>query len=490
MRQLEPGAREGFREGLRILVEPLRDLAIGRILDHRHVGIRHDRIAADRRVLDVDGLVFFRDVDGLPLPGAGRALPRFPLVVEEHVEVAVVPAGGVRRPGAFDAARDRVAPATLARGIAPAETLLRDVGRFRIRAQQTRVAVPVALADSVAAGRQRDGLLVVHRHAGEGHTDVVRGPQRIRLAVDAFGIDVDQAHLDRGERVLERFTVLALIAARREPLLLGTPVRVLLGMPDVLAAECEAEGLQTHGLVGDRARQDDEIGPADPVPVLLLDRPEQPARLVETDVVRPGTDGGETLIARAATAAAVGDAIGSCGVPGHADHEAAIVSPVGRPPRLAVRHQRVQVLLQCGDVELLQLLAIVEVGAQRVGLAVVLMEDVEVQRLGPPLDVRRADARVAAVHDRALPGIATRQRGGGSMGVGGGLLRIGHGALLILGAGCGLAASWSCWHFAQNPRTSTCASTMLPRSFTASGTRRPLNSSLSKSRTSPQRTQT
>ena len=61
----------------------------------------------------------------------------------------------------------------------------------------------VGLAEGVAAGDQRDGLLVVHRHAGEGLADVRGRRERVRLAVRAFRVDVDQAHLHGAERILE-----------------------------------------------------------------------------------------------------------------------------------------------------------------------------------------------------------------------------------------------------------------------------------------------
>jgi hypothetical protein len=100
---------------------------------------------------------------------------------------------------------------------------------------------------------------------------------------------------------------------------------------------------RAHRLVGDVAGQDDQVGPAELVAVFLLDRPQQAARLVEVAVVRPGVERRETLVAGAAAAAAVGDAVGARGMPGHADHQAAVVAPVGRPPVLAVGHQGVQV---------------------------------------------------------------------------------------------------------------------------------------------------
>ena len=64
----------------------------------------------------------------------------------------------------------------------------------------------MGFAEGVAAGDQRDGLFVVHRHAGESLADVLRRGGRIRLAVRPFGIDVDQAHLHGAER-LRKLTV-------------------------------------------------------------------------------------------------------------------------------------------------------------------------------------------------------------------------------------------------------------------------------------------
>jgi hypothetical protein len=82
------------------------------------------------------------------------------------------------------------------------------------------------------------------------------------------------------------------------------------------------------------------------------------------------------------------------------------VAPVGRPPVLRIRHQRLQVTLQRLDVQLLQFLAIVETRAQRIGLAVVLVQDVEVQGLRPPVHAGHVRRGHSAVHDGALAFIA------------------------------------------------------------------------------------
>ena len=96
------------------------------------------------------------------------------------------------------------------------------------------------------------------------------------------------------------------------------------------------------------------------------------------------------MAAGAAAAAAVGNAIGARRVPGHADHQAAVMAPVSRPPFLTVGHESGKVSLERGKVEMLDLFAIIET-LQRVGFSVVLVENIEVQRIRPPGHGRRAD---------------------------------------------------------------------------------------------------
>jgi hypothetical protein len=86
-----------------------------------------------------------------------------------------------------------------------------------------RIARAVAFAEGVAAGDQRDGLLVVHGHAGEGLADVAAGGDRIRVAVRAFRVHVDQAHLHGGERVFE--IPVAGVAALGSSLVPAIPLR-------------------------------------------------------------------------------------------------------------------------------------------------------------------------------------------------------------------------------------------------------------------------
>src|SRR5258707_1003414 len=76
----------------------------------------------------------------------------------------------------------------------------------------------------------------------------------------------------------------ALIAQPGRP---RAPVDVLVGLPHGGTAAGEAERLEAHRLERDVAGQDHQIRPRERLAVLLLDRPQQPASLVQVAVVRP-----------------------------------------------------------------------------------------------------------------------------------------------------------------------------------------------------------
>ena len=257
-------------------------------------------------------------------------------------------------PGAFNARGEGVGRLALMAFIGPAEALGFHAAAFRLRADLVHGAAAVRLADRMAAAGQRRRFFIIHGHALERLAHHGGRLERIGIAVHALGIDVDQAHMGGRQRVLERGGVLKIAIALfgfRQPLRFRAPVDIGLGAPDILTAKAEAEGLQTHILIGHGARQDDEIGPAELVAVLLLHGPEQATRLVEAGIVRPGIERGEADIARSRAAAAVREAIGARRVPGEPDHQAAIMAPVRRPPVLAVMQQGFDVRLHRLEVE-------------------------------------------------------------------------------------------------------------------------------------------
>ncbi len=354
-------------------METLRDLRELGIHLQREIGREHHWRVLLVRIVGVADHVLVRRFLRVPLMGAGRALAPFPIVFEQRVEVAVVPLDRLGRPGALEAAGNRVFAHAAAGLVLPADALLMKRGCLGFGADILLGHGAVALAESVPAGDQRDRFIIVHRHARESFANVRRRGERIRVTVRTLRVHVDQAHLHVGQRL--RQVALAAVALVAEPLLFRAPVDVLFGLPDVRAAEAEAEGLEAHVLHGGIAGEDDQIGPGDFIAVLLLDGPEQPARLVQVGVIRPAVGRREPLRAHAAAAATVAGAVGARSMPGHANEQRPVVTIVGRPPVLRLRHQGVKVLLQCLHVQLLELFGVVEVLAHRVRQGRVLVQN-------------------------------------------------------------------------------------------------------------------
>ena len=306
VQQLVPRLGERVGELVRVLVEALRDRGVDRIHLQRQVRRQHHGGVALRRIMSIRHGALGRGILGSPLLGTGGARRQLPVVLEQVVEVPVVPLRRLVGPGPLQPAGDGVVALAAAEGVPPAEALRLDGATLGFGTDVLRAGCAMALAEGVAADDERNRLLVVHRHAGEGLSNVPGGSQRIRVAVGPLRIDVDQAHLHGAERTGE--LPVAAVALISEPGVLGAP-EDLVGLPDVLSPEAEAERLEAHRFEGAVAGEDEQIGPGDLPAVLLLDRPEQPAGLVEAGVVGPTVEGGEALSAAAAAAPAIGDAV-------------------------------------------------------------------------------------------------------------------------------------------------------------------------------------
>ena len=83
----------------------------------------------------------------------------------------------------------------------------------------------------------------------------------------------------------------------------------------------------------------------------------------------------------------VGCAVGACRMPCQADEQTAVVPIIGGPPILALRHQLRQVVFECRIVQLLKSFAVIEIGIHRAGYRCVLVQDGQVELIGPPLCV-------------------------------------------------------------------------------------------------------
>ena len=344
-----------------------------------------------RRIVCIGHGALGRGILGSPLICTAGALFQMPVVFVEVVEKPVVPLGRVVGPGALQPAGDRVVALAAAKVVLPAETLLLQAGALRFGADVLGIrGGTMGLADRVAADDERNGLLVIHRHAAERLANVLCCKGRVRDAARPLRVHVDQAHVIGAERPLDLpLAGVALIArpAAAEPAAFWAP-EDLVGLLAVLPPKAEAERLEAHRFIRTVAGEDDQVGPGDLVAVLLLHRPEQPARLVEARVVGPTVEGSKALHAAAAAAPAVGDAVRARGMPRHPDKERPVVAVVGRPPLLRGRHQLEEVPLQRFDVKFLELLRVVEILAHRIGPGSVRAENREIQLIRPPVLVR------------------------------------------------------------------------------------------------------
>src|SRR5580765_2123574 len=137
-----------------------------------------------------------------------------------------------------------------------------------------------------------------------------------------------------------------------------TPENILIGFPSVLATAAEAESLEAHCFEGNVAGEDHQVGPGDLAAIFLFDRPEQAARLVEADIVRPTVEGCESLLAPPPASAAIQGAVGAGTVPRHANEQGAVVAEVGRPPILRVSHEGREIFLERDEVKAVELFGV------------------------------------------------------------------------------------------------------------------------------------
>ena len=204
MKELEPRPGEGLSECLGVVMEVLGDLPVFWIPDHGHVSGGHHGRDPDRGVFGVRCHIGLFLIRWCPLVSARWALFQYPrvLVLEEHLEVSVVPLDWVRGPGPLYAAGYRI-PADAGLVVTgPTKTLLLERGSFRLCPDVGGRASSVGLAECVASCGQCDGLLVVHGHSGEGLPDVLSAEQGVWVRVRALWVDVDEAHLHGSQWVL------------------------------------------------------------------------------------------------------------------------------------------------------------------------------------------------------------------------------------------------------------------------------------------------
>ena len=168
---------------------------------------------------------------GRPLLRTGGARRQLPVVLVQVVQEPVVPLRRLVGPCALEPAGDRVGALAAAEGVLPAEALLLEAGALWFGTDVLGAgAAPWALPNVWPPTMSASGLLVIHRHAAERFSNVLRCKGRIRVAARPLRIHVDQAHVIGAERPLD--LPVAGVALVSEPGVLGAP-EDLVGLPDV-----------------------------------------------------------------------------------------------------------------------------------------------------------------------------------------------------------------------------------------------------------------
>ena len=323
-----------------------------------------------------------RTVLGLPLQRARRTAGLLPLIGKQVSQIHHRPLGRCRGPRTFKAGGHGVFGITFTAGVLPAKALLNDRLTGRLGTDTiTGLVRTMGLTKRVTARNQRDCFFVIHRHTTKGLADIMGREHRIGVAVGAFGVHINQTHLYRCEPITKLTTLgITLIG---QHLCLGTPVDPL-GLPIVRATTCKTEGFEAHVFHRHIAGEDHEVCPGDLVAILLLDRPQQAAGLVEVAVVRPAVQWLEALLTAIGATATIRSAVGAGAVPGHTDKERTIVAVISRPPRLRGGQRLVDIRLQCLKIQPRELGRVVKIGSQRVGAALVLTQGRQIQAGRPP----------------------------------------------------------------------------------------------------------
>ena len=140
---------------------------------------------------------------GLPLVRAGRALGQLPLVAEQRLEVALVPLGRRRRPRAFDAAGDGVradaAVVAVDASRGPESSMFAPSGSTPTwLASPAPCALPKVWPPATSATVSSSFIAMRAKVSRMSRA----GAERIGIAVRAFRVHVDQAHLHRAERIV------------------------------------------------------------------------------------------------------------------------------------------------------------------------------------------------------------------------------------------------------------------------------------------------
>ena len=193
--------------------------------------------------------IFFLLVDRLPLLGTRRALNQLIFIVQQQAEIIAIPLGRRRRPAAFQTRCDGIAADTGSMRAEPAKALSRDNRRFWFNTNKAGITSAMRLAESVTTSRQCDSFFVIHGHTGKSFTHVTSGQGRVGIPARAFGVHIDQAHLNCRKRVLQKQVfvgVNARLYAFIDHLVFVAPVNVALWLERVGTTAAKSKDGTAH----------------------------------------------------------------------------------------------------------------------------------------------------------------------------------------------------------------------------------------------------
>ena len=228
MGQLKPGTGKGIFKPLMIAHELFGHLSEARIELHRHIGGGHDRWHLLRGVARIGSKIIRLWIDRGPLPCSGRRFHQFIFVFEQQAKIVFRPFERRVGPSALDPGGRDMALCNLFGIRRPSKTHEMQILPLRCRAELVWRYRAMAFTKSVTASSQCNGFRVVHRHPAKGFANVARHALHIvGIAPRTFRIDVNQAHLNRRERILERLALIwnyACLDSLVDPLFFGSPI--------------------------------------------------------------------------------------------------------------------------------------------------------------------------------------------------------------------------------------------------------------------------
>ena len=124
VRELEPSFGKGLSKGLLILMKAASDRRHDRIVPKRQISGGHDWSRQTTRNMRIRDHVLRFHIFGHPLPSPSWAFGELPLISEHHLEIALIPAGGIGLPCPFNSTGDGVFSLTALKIVRPAQTLL------------------------------------------------------------------------------------------------------------------------------------------------------------------------------------------------------------------------------------------------------------------------------------------------------------------------------------------------------------------------------